>query len=237
MSASFEPFGRSHGIMLAIFAAGIPCAVILGRAIRGNAPAIRMISRAFAVVTACVVLPLQIIDFLPGSFDLQTTLPLQLCDLAWMAAVVALWSSNRTAVAVTYYWGVSLTTQAMITPWLTRGFPDPKFIAFWAMHSLIVWAAIYLTWGLGRRPDWRGFRVTVAITLCWLVAIFCFNAVAGTNYGFVNRKPDSASVLDHLGPWPAYVVVQVVLVALVWALMTWPWTRAATRQPGLVAAE
>lgn len=48
------------------------------------------------------------------------------------------------------------------------------------------------------------------------------NAALGTNYGYLNRTPSAASALDLLGPWPAYVVVEVVVVAAVWALMVWP---------------
>ena len=52
-----------------------------------------------------------------------------------------------------------------------------------------------------------------------------FNAVADTNYGYLNSKPSGGSLLDLFGPWPGYVVVEIVVVAAVWALMTWPWTR------------
>jgi hypothetical integral membrane protein (TIGR02206 family) len=102
----------------------------------------------------------------------------------------------------------------------------PKFIGFWGMHMVIVWAAIFLAWGLGRSPDWIDWRSTVVATLVWLVGVFAFNVVVGTNYGFVNAKPSRGSVLDYLGPWPAYVVVEIVLVATIWALMTLPWHAA-----------
>ena len=75
------------------------------------------------------------------------------------------------------------------------------------------------------RPDWRSFRFTVVVTLAWATVTFTFNRIAGSNYGFLNRKPSTASLLDVMGPWPWYVVIAATLVSIVWALMTWPWER------------
>ena len=229
---AFETFGTSHLVMLVVFILGIWPVVVLGRRVRGTSQELR-VSRVYACLIPCFTIPLQVIDFLPGNYDLQTTLPLQLCDFAWIAAVVALWTQRPTPVALTYYWGLALTTQALITPALNLDFPDPKFIAYWGMHLLIVWAAVFLTWGLGLHPTWRDYGRTVAITATWAVGVFCFNLVVGTNYGFLNRKPGT-SILDLLGPWPLYVVVEIALVAGIWALMTWPWERS--RQAGAVRA-
>jgi hypothetical integral membrane protein (TIGR02206 family) len=55
--------------------------------------------------------------------------------------------------------------------------------------------------------------------------MFPLNASAGTNYGFLNRKPGTRSLLDLLGPWPWYLIPETVLVLGVWALMTLPWQR------------
>ena len=96
---------------------------------------------------------------------------------------------------------------------------------FWGMHFFTVWAAVYLTFGLGVRPTWRSYRFTVAVTAVWAVTVMIFNALAGTNYGYLNRKPAVGTLLDLFGPWPGYVVVEVAVVAGVWALMTWPWTQ------------
>ena len=229
---AFETFGTSHLVMLVVFILGIWPVVVLGRRVRGTSQELR-VSRVYAGLIPCFTIPLQVIDFLPGNYDLQTTLPLQLCDFAWIAAVVALWTPRPTPVALTYYWGLALTTQALITPALNLDFPDPKFIAYWGMHLLIVWAAVFLTWGLGLHPTWRDYGRTVAITSAWAVTVFCFNVVVGTNYGFLNHKP-ATSILDLLGPWPLYVVVEIALVAGIWALMTWPWERS--RQAGAVRA-
>ncbi|QNF93253.1 TIGR02206 family membrane protein [Janibacter indicus] len=218
----FEAMGTSHLAMIGICLVGLPLMVLLGRLARAHP---QPVARGFALVLVAAVLPLQVLDHLPGNFQLGVSLPLQLCDLAALVAVIALWTRNHTAICVTYLWGLLLTPQALVTPALAADFPDPRFVVFWAMHILVVWAAVFLTFGLGHRPDWSGYRRTVALTATWMLVLYPLNLLLGTNYGFVNGKPGTGSLLDLLGPWPVYLAVEVVIVALVWALMTWPWTR------------
>ena len=92
-----------------------------------------------------------------------------------------------------------------------------------------MWAAIYLTWGLGLHPTWRSYRLALAVTAGWAVVVMLINLALGTNYGFLNRKPASASLLDVMGEWPWYLVLAFALAAGIWALITWPWMR--TREP------
>lgn len=240
LASGFTTFGTTHWVMLALFVAGIWPVVRLGRAQRGTDQAVRF-SRLFAIAIPCFTIPMQAVDFLPGQFSFATTLPLQLCDLAWMAAIVALWTHRPFFVALTYFWGLVLTTQALITPWLNADFPEPKFFGFWGMHYLIVWSAIYLVWGLGLAPRWRDYWTTVATTACWAVAVYLFDIATDTNYGFLVEKPSSGSILDYLGPWPVYVVAEIGLIAAVWALMTWPWvvrqrSKESAQRPGSTPA-
>jgi hypothetical integral membrane protein (TIGR02206 family) len=122
---------------------------------------------------------------------------------------------------------LTLTSQAIITPDLAADFPDPIFVLFWAMHLLVVWAAVYLVWGLGLGPSWRSYRIALVITAAWALTVFTFNVVVGTNYGYLNAKPNAASALDLLGPWPWYLLSEVVIVAVLWAVITLPWAARA----------
>lgn len=221
---TFTPYGLSHVAVLVILAALAWWLVRRGRAARGTRAA-DALSAGFAVVFLVLTLPLQVYFNLPGRFDVGLSLPIQLCDLAWLAAIHALLTHRRWSAALTFYWGLTLSIQPILTPDLDAEFPDPAFVLYWSMHGLTVVAAVFLTWGLGIRPGWDSYRVAVTATAAWAVTMFAFNAAAGTNYGFLNAKPDSASILDLFGPWPWYVVVETVLVAAVWALITWPWTR------------
>ena len=100
------------------------------------------------------------------------------------------------------------------------------------MHLLVVWAAVYVVWALGLGPDWRRYRVAVAVTAAWAATVYVFNVAVGTNYGYLNAKPSAASALDLLGPWPWYVLNEIVIVAAFWALITWPWARRSRAGQG-----
>jgi hypothetical integral membrane protein (TIGR02206 family) len=238
----FEAFGWSHAAVVVVVVVVAAALVGVGRRYRGTAAG-RRLSKTLAVVFAAFLIPVEVYYLLPWQWGIKYSLPLQLCDLASIAAVWALWSYSSTAFALTYFWGLTLTSQAFISPELHGpDFPSLQFISFFGIHSLGPLAAIYLTWGVGLRPGWRSYRAAVLVTIGWGVAMFAFNHVEGTNYGFLNRKPLVPSLLDVLGPWPWYLLSELVLGAAAWAVITWPWVRQRTihnaraappmRQPG-----
>lgn len=223
--APFVAYGPSHLAAICVATVGIVAILAVAR----WAP--RRIDRLFAVAIVALALPMQFLQFTPAEWDLQTSLPLQLCDWAWLVAAIALWTRSRLAATITYLWGLTLTTQALATPALTTPFPGLRWWLFFAMHLLIIWAAVYVIWAMKLHPTWRTYGQTVAITLAWAVATFVFNIVVGTNYGYLNDKPANASALDLLGPWPVYLVAEIVIVTGAWALLTWPWTRRRVGEP------
>jgi hypothetical integral membrane protein (TIGR02206 family) len=229
---SFAAYGASHWAVLLLFAAGVLVLAWLGGRYRGT-PVVRPLGRVFAVVLVAFHVPILIYDLTPARFDIANSLPLHISDLAWMAAAYALWSGRPWAYALTYYWGLTLAPQALITPALDApGFPSVDFVSFWGQHLLVVWAAVYLTWWAGMRPDWRSFAFAAAVTVGWGLVMLGFNELAGTNYLFVSTKPDNPSLLDLMGGWPWYLGVELVVGLAVWALLTWPWTRSrAARHP------
>ncbi len=211
-------YGVTHLVPLAVFALGLVAAVVLGRRHASYEGPTRF-SRTCAVLIPLATVPAQVVDVI-FNFDIAVTLPLHLCDLAWIAAVWALWTHRPLPVALTFFWGLTLTVQGVVTPSLNEDLPHPRYFAFWALHLLIVWAAVYLVIGLRRVPRWRDYRAAVLVTLGWVAAAYAFNLVADTNYGYLMRKPRGTSILDLLGPWPWYVVAEIAIVLAVWALMT-----------------
>jgi len=157
-------------------------------------------------------------------FSAEHSLPLQICDLAWIVVAWALLTLRPLPTALTYYWGLTLSVQALVQPTLTEPFPELEFFVFWGKHVLIVWGAVYLCLSLRHGPDWASYRRAVRWTFGWLVVVLCLNVALDANYGYVNGKPSEATVLDVLGPWPVYVVAEMAIVMVGWALITLPWT-------------
>jgi hypothetical integral membrane protein (TIGR02206 family) len=227
-----EPYGPAHWLMLAITVVGAVYLALLGRRLRGTRAA-ELFCRGFALSILIVAVGFLVLWSLPGNFNLDETIPLQLSDLLRYVSAWALWSRRRLAVALTYYWGLTLNVQALVTPNLQITIsPMIDFSAYWSQHILVMWAAIFLTFGLGLTPNWRDYRNTLLVTVGWAVFTIGVNTVAGTNYGYLNQKPLNPSLLDLMPVWPYYLIIEFVAITVVWALITWPWViRRRRRTP------
>jgi uncharacterized membrane protein YwaF len=87
----FEAYGPSHQGALVLLLVGVVAIVLFGRRHRGTELAERW-GRVMAAAVLAVTVPLQVLYFTPAYWDLEKTLPLQLCDLASGVAVYALWT-------------------------------------------------------------------------------------------------------------------------------------------------
>ena len=145
-----------------------------------------------------------VVQALYGSLSLQTSLPLQYCDIATLAGIVALWTRRPFFCEVVYFFGIAGTLQGLLTPALIYEFPDPRFILFFIMHGGVPITAFYVVTAMKVRPRpgavWRMMSFSVA----WYAVIAVVNYALGANYAFQCAKPVQASLFDQLGPWPWY---------------------------------
>jgi len=219
---AFEVFGPGHLAVLVVFVVVASVVAVLGVRLRPAAASRFERTAGLAILVVCA--PFEVVDWADGVGHWRTDLQLQICDLAWVVAGVALLTRGARWSALAYYWGLTLCLQGVLTPHLDQVFPEPQFFGFWVRHLAPVWAAVYLV-AARAGPSWRGYRFALAVTALWAALVLTLNAAFGSNYGFLSRKPASRSLLDLLGPWPWYVVAEAAIVAGGWALMTWPWNR------------
>ena len=228
-ATGFQTWSGQHVALIVLTALGAAAVIVWGRRHRED-PREVVVRRTFASVLAAITLGMQLYMLTPQRRSWGSSLPLDLSDLADYAAVIALWTTGPRSTGFTYYVGLTLTAMAVLTPSLGQTFPDPRWFGFWLRHILVVWAAVYLIWGRGVRPNWQMYRSTVVISLIWLPVVYAVDRVTDTNYGYLRRRPSSGSALDLLGPWPWYVVATMAILFSTWAvILTWPW-RASQRR-------
>jgi len=79
-------------------------------------------------------------------------------------------------------------------------FPHYQFLGFWAIHLLVVWAAIYLTWGRRMRPQWRSYRFVVVVTVVWAAVTFTFQQHRGNELRLPQQKTRHRDSAGRIGP-------------------------------------
>jgi hypothetical integral membrane protein (TIGR02206 family) len=139
-----------------------------------------------------------------GWLTLANGLPLNLCDWAAVALIVALLTKRPFAYELGYFWGLGGSLQGLITPDIAYDFPDPQFIFFAINHAGIITALLYLTF-TGMRPRLAALPKVVGATLGYALVAGLADAAFHINYGFLAAKPSNASVMDFLSPWPWYI--------------------------------
>lgn len=164
-------------------------------------------------------------SFMPWAWNLYESLPLHFSDALRFLLPIALITRARWAIVLSYFWGLTLNLQSVLTPDLNYFIWIPlEFAQYWVAHTSGLVVPVMLVWGLGHRPTWRGCAMAYAATLSWAALAFLVNLALGTNYAYLNRAPAGPSLLDVMGPWPVYLLVEATVIGAVWTLMTWPWT-------------
>lgn len=150
-----------------------------------------------------------------GIYDVSSTLPLELCTISlYMCIVMLLWRS-RAIFQIVYFTGIGGALQALFTPVLYYDFPHFRFLEFFVAHIAIILAVLYMVWVEGFRPTWKSIAITMGFLNVLAAIVFTVNTFTGGNYMFVSRKPETASLLDFLGPHPWYLLsLEIVAVAL-----------------------
>lgn len=174
------------------------------------------------------------LEIVAGEALLSHSLPMHLCDWALFAALVALYRQHPLAFELSWCWGFAGTLQALLTPDLRFGFDDHRAWLFFIGHSAILGAGLYLAVAAGMRPRpgvvWRVWGWSQV----YLLAAALVNVLGQTNYGYVCGKPTLPSLLDHLGPWPWYLLSLQALAVVFYTLAVlpfWMLARGTGRPP------
>lgn len=155
-------------------------------------------------------------------------LPLHLCNLSLIFAILVLVFRVDFLFQIIYYWGIGAIF-AILTPDVKRGFPDFATISFFITHFFVLYAPICCITAFNMKPTLKGFWTSFFTLNFFAVIIFFINAKIGKNYMFLNRIPDFSSPLNSFGEWPYYLIALEVLYLIITYLLYLPFKRSKAK--------
>jgi len=214
---TFQPYGLAHLVVILLTIALPFVLAALARKSRWPRSG-RPIARIIALLLGINYVGYAIYLWTIGETSWEKSLPLQLCDWAMIAIVVAFLTGRERWLEVAYFWGIGGTVQAILTPDLRYAFPDIRFVSFFVGHCGIVIGIAFLMIVRGFRPHFSSIWRTFAWTEVYFVITVVVDLITGENYGYLLHKPEAASLLSFLSDnWPIYLL-QMHLLALVFFL-------------------
>jgi hypothetical integral membrane protein (TIGR02206 family) len=187
--------------------------------------------RGLAVFLVAWLIADQLYRLAHGTYDIDADVPLELTNAVTVIAALALWTGGPLVFELTYFWGLTASLQATLTPGLRpdETFPGFFYWHYFAVHSGVVVAAMFLAFGLGLTARRGAVARVFAITAAWAGVVAVANLITGGNYMFLRETPRTASLLDLLGPWPWYLVGAGLVALAMFALLDLPFRRRRGR--------
>jgi hypothetical integral membrane protein (TIGR02206 family) len=171
-------------------------------------------------------------DVLLGTWTIRYDLPLQLTDAISVTAIVALWTRSATAVELVYYWSLTASLQATLTPDLSQSFPSVYYFTYFVYHVGAIVGACFLVLGCRLYPRPGAVRRVYAATFAFSLAAAVGDLLTGGNYMFLREKPEYSSLLDVMGPWPWYIASTAVLALVLLVIVKLLTDRARPQRLG-----
>lgn len=225
---AFELFGPGHLTALGILAAIITVLFVSRRDLSeaGKQRARRSLIAAFLTVEVAYLVWLVTSD----AWNAREHLPLHLCSFSIWGSVYVLATRSYRAFEIVFFLGIIGASQAILTPSAGQyGLPHFRAIQTLSSHSLVVIAMVYMTVIEGFQPTWRSvWKAFLAINLLALLVTGA-NLVLGSNYMYTLKKPATASLFDHMGPWPWYLVYTEFLALALFSLLYLPFVLSGLR--------
>lgn len=221
---SYVPFVLFNSTHLAVLALILVCCILIARTPRQAQPLVQR-GVGYTLLFLAIVKPF--IFVLIYDEPLAHSLPLDLCRVAEFLCAYMLLAPSYRAFELAYFLAAAGSVSALLTPDLPFGFPEPRFLLFFLSHGLAVLAVVFAVFRLKFHPTLRSVGITILFLGLYTIFIAGVNLLLNANYLFLMAKPEGASIMDFLGPWPIYVGWLIGLAILLCLICYSPFAIAA----------
>lgn len=225
--APFKLFDPSHIGLLVTIAILTVAVLVLGPRIGERGRTIVRHTAGWFLILNSVVW--HVWNLTVGLWSLQGMLPLHLCSIMSFVTAIGLFTGQPLLAALAWLLGTPGALAALVMSEVAPfGFPHYRVLQSWTQHGLLWLAGFWLVFVELLRPDWRRLVQAWLVLHAYAAVVFGINVVLGSNYLFMNRKPEFATILSVLSDWPGYLLALEGLVVVI-MLVFWLTGQSARR--------
>jgi hypothetical integral membrane protein (TIGR02206 family) len=223
-------FGVDH---IAALALSILAAYWVVRAARSGPFGAERARRVLAVLLPLMIIAWPIEEIWRGQKAIWAIFPLDLCTFNLVVSVIAIYTMRQRLFECMYFWSIGAFL-ALVTPPLTHAFPHPRFLAFFALHALLICSWAFLVAGVKMQLTRRAWLRVWIYTNVLAFFVGIVDVTFDKNYFFLRGFPDGGpTLLNAFGPWPVYIITADLTMLGLFYLMQAVHTRVTELQPEL----
>lgn len=147
------------------------------------------------------------------------SLPLQICTLAGIMAIIGLITRNKSIMIFTFFIGFIPAGLTIITPELSFDYPHFRYWQFFLFHIILSCTSLYFI--LAHKVTIT-FKTTLKAFMVLLVYAFFIgvfiNPMFGGNYLFLSDSPANETLINFLGSGMMYITNLVIVGFIVFLI-------------------
>jgi len=167
------------------------------------------------------------------NYNFKTDLPLYLCSLIALLIPIFTYYRKYWMFEVLVFWIIGGTLQGVITPDIAIGFPSFDYFRYWTVHLGLLSIIFYVVFVFKMKPTLRSVFKSFLAFQAYLVVMVGLNYALDANYFYLIEKPKSATLLDHFGDWPYYIMVGQLTLIPLFLLVYLPFYLSSQREKSL----
>ncbi|UOQ95036.1 TIGR02206 family membrane protein [Halobacillus shinanisalinarum] len=215
----FHAFGTAHLFMLVVFSLGMCALWLFSSQIKKETRTHHVIRWAlFALLFTCEA-SYQIWTVVHQVFSPAEHLPLHLCGIASLFAMIGLLTYNKKLIQINFFIGIAPALLALITPDIPHGYEHFRFWKFFIHHMAIPWASLFLVVTTNVSINRQIMLETYGYLVLYSITVGFVNKLIGSNYLYLSGPPAASTPLDYLGEGVWYYLHLSLLALLVFSFM------------------
>ncbi|MDN7246819.1 YwaF family protein [Planococcus shenhongbingii] len=196
----FHPFSISHLLMLAIAASGLFFLIIRKKQLRESSSFFSQLRWALFMLLLFSEISYQTWAISNDVWSVSRHIPLHLCGIASITAMIGLVTLHRTWIQISFFIGIFPAVLTLITPDLPYDFQHYRFWKFFIHHMSIPWACLFLALWKPSSITLRSVFMVYSLLLLYAMIIgFIVNPLTGSNYLYLSRLPNATTPLNFFG--------------------------------------